>query len=124
VDTSQKKSLTMKKRMLRVVVGALPGVVLGLLFHFVLENGAGASWAVGGIAAFVGAALAQPEVSTKNVLKGTAGTIVAYNAPRFMHKTIIDNTFGGEAAKPAEGQGNASVTPDGAKADGPPTDQT
>ena len=111
MDAPQRKSPTVLNRLLRVGAGVLAGVGLGLLFHFGLEYGVGASWAVGGIAAFIGAALAQPEVSTKNVLKGTAGTIAAYNAPRFMRQTIVDHTFGGETAKPQEEQRDEDATP-------------
>ena len=47
-------------------------MVLGLVCHAVFEYG---PWAVvvGVIGAFIGAALAQPDVSSANVLAGTAG---------------------------------------------------
>lgn len=76
MDTEGKKPLTRTNRVLRAVLGSLPGVGLGALCFFVLGYALGWALFVGALGAFIGAALAQPDVSKGAVFSATASMIV------------------------------------------------
>jgi len=67
MTTPEGKPPAKPNRLLRIFLGVLPGIALGCFFYFVMDFG-NAAFVVGGIACLIGAALAQPEVSTMNVL--------------------------------------------------------
>jgi len=64
------------KTVIFTLIGATPGILLALVLGPVYGV------VMGCLGGFVGLALSLPGVSTKRVMLGTAGTIVAYNAPR------------------------------------------
>ncbi len=76
MGTESKKPLPRTGRARRAVLGALPGIGLGALCFFVLEYAVGWAAFVGALGAFIGAALAQPDVSKGNVFSATASMIV------------------------------------------------
>lgn len=81
---------TSSDRVVPAAVGVLPGIALGIACYFGPEYHPGACIFVGLVGAFIGAALAQPDVSTTNVLLGTAGVIVAHNVPGSLGERILD----------------------------------
>lgn len=80
MDTEAMKP-TRANRVLCAVLGGVPGVGLGALCFFVLGYAIGWALFVGALGAFIGAALAQPDVSKANVFTAAAGAIVANNVP-------------------------------------------
>ena len=88
----QKPSLL--NRVVRAVLGGIPGVLLGLVVFYVLQPGLGLSLFLGVLATFVGAALAQPDVSKTNVLTGTATMVVVHNTPRALRQEVADAMMG------------------------------
>lgn len=76
MNTEAKKPPTRKDRALRAFLGSLPGIGLGALCFFVLEYAVGWAVFISALGAFIGAALAQPDVSKGNVFSATASMIV------------------------------------------------
>lgn len=71
-----------------IAIGAAPG------FIWFLSAGTTQSIVITCLCALVALLLSLPGVSAARVARGTAGAILAYNAPRSVRGAIIDATFG------------------------------
>lgn len=88
------------KSVVFTILGATPGII------WFLNAGTTQSVVIGCLGAFVGFGLSLPGVSAARVAGGTAGMIVANNAPRSMQGKIMETFTGG--GEPDEKQEDSS----------------